>query len=318
VNYAATLAEDHRSALTVVEVLTEAATGSGEDVSSPDELEEQMTENRRRHLEALVAGLHAGPDIQTKVLIGRPHEEITREVVIYGRDLVLKATEGGSGLKERLFGDADSRLLSACPCPVLLIKSLPPKPYRHRRICAGVYQDEHPGWHRDDRDAINRKILENASWLATAQFAELHIVHVWEAYGEQHLRNGRSPLHFEADDYVKSEQQRNKRALNACLTELRESVASDMLPAFNPVCHLVKGSHRDEIVRLAVRMDADLVVVGDLAHSGLTGVIVDSTAEAISRRLKCSVLVVKPPGFVTPVVVEEMYSLHPSLTSKEG
>jgi len=197
-------------------------------------------------------------------------------------------------------------LLNVCPCPVLLVKSLPSKPYRHRRICAGVYQDEHPGRQQDDRYKINRRILENATWLATAQFAELHIVHVWEAYGEQYMRSGRSPLHFEADDYVEREQQRNRRALNICLTELRESVASDMLPAFNPVCHLVKGSHRDEIVRLAISMDADLVVIGDLAQSGLTGLIVERTAEAISRRLDCSVLVVKQPEFVTPVVMEEI------------
>jgi len=275
-------------------------------VSSPDELEEQMTENRRRHLEAMVSGLHAGLDIQTNVLIGRPHQEITREVVSNGRDLVLKAQEGGDGLKERLFGDNDSRLLNACPCPVLLVKSLPSKPYRHRCICAGVYQDEHPGSHRDDRYAINRRILENATWMATAQFAELHIIHAWEAYGEQYLRSGRSHLQFDADDYVESEQQRNRQALNTCLAELRESVASDTLPAFNPVCHLVKGSHRDEIVRLAVSMKADLVVVGSLAHSALTGLIVDSTAEAITRNMNCSVLVVKPPEFITPEVVEEM------------
>jgi monovalent cation:proton antiporter-2 (CPA2) family protein len=304
--YATALAEDHRSALTVVEVLAEASIGVEGGVSSPDELEEQMTENRCRRLEALVAGLHVGLDIQTNVLVGRPHEEITREVVSNGRDLVLKAQEGGSGLKERLFGDNDSRLLNTCPCPVLLVKSLPSKPYRHRRICAGVYQDEHPGGHRDDRYAINRRILENATWLATAQFAELHIVHAWEAYGEQHLRSGRSPLQFDADNYVESEQKRNRQALNTCLTELRESVASDMLPAFNPVCHLVKGSHRDEIVRLAVSMEADLVVVGGLAHSVLTGLIVDSTAEAITRHLNCSVLIVKSPEFLTPVVVEEM------------
>ncbi|MCP4405901.1 MAG: hypothetical protein GY801_52485 [bacterium] len=37
------------------------------------------------------------------------------------------------------------------------------------------------------RYAINRKIREHAAWLATAQFAELHIIHAWEAYGEQHL-----------------------------------------------------------------------------------------------------------------------------------
>ena len=304
--YAAALAEDHQSTLTVVEVLTEASVGVEGDVSSPDELEEQMIESRHRRLDSLVARLHLGLDVQTNILVGKPHEEITREVIINGRDLVLKVSEGGHGLKERLFGHADSRLIKTCPCPVLLIRSIPSKPYRHRRICAGVYQDEHPGGHRDDRYDINHRILKNATWLATAQFAELHIVHVWEAYGEQYLRSGRSPLHFDADDYVESEQQRNRQALDTCLSELRESVASDMLPAFNPVCHLVKGNHRDEIVRHAINMEADLVVVGDLAHSGLTGLIVDSTAEAIVQHLHCSVLIVKPSGFVTPVVVEKI------------
>ena len=51
--YAVALAEDHQSALIVVEVLTEAPTDVEQGVSSPDELEEQMTENRRRRLEAL-------------------------------------------------------------------------------------------------------------------------------------------------------------------------------------------------------------------------------------------------------------------------
>ncbi len=197
-------------------------------------------------------------------------------------------------------------MLKTCPCPVLLVRSILPKPYRHRCICAGVYQDENPGGHRDDRYAINHKILEHATWLAAAQFAELHIVHAWEAYGEQHVRSGRSHLQFDADDYVEREQKRNKKALNTCLSELRESVASDVLPAFNPVCHLVKGSHRDEIVRLAASMEADMVVVGDLVHSGITGLIVDSTATAIIKHLDCAVLVVKPPEFVTPVVVEEL------------
>ena len=80
---------------------------------------------------------------------------------------------------------------------------------------------------------------------------------------------------------------------------------SDVLPAFQPVCHLVKGNHRDEIIRAANEVGADLVVLGDLAHTGLTRLIVESTAEAVTRQLRCSVLVVKPAEFVTPVVVDE-------------
>ncbi len=303
--YAATLAEDHRSSLTIVEILSENSAGLEQGVSSPDELEEQMTENRRRRLEAMVSRIDTSCNIEVKVLVGRPHEAITREVVSNDQDLVLKVAESDESLRERFFGNDDSRLLKSCPRPVLLIRSIPPKPYRHRCICAGVYQDEIPGGRRDDRHAINKSIMKNATFLATAQFADLHIIHAWDAYGEQYLRSGRSPLQADADNYVDSEERRNLAALNTCLSELRESVASDVLPAFNPICHMVKGNHRDEIIRLTQSLSADLVVVGGLTHSRLTGLIVDSTAEAIVKHLDCSVLVVKPPNFVTPVALED-------------
>jgi len=304
-NHAAALAGDNRATLTVAEVMTEATVSGEPEVSTPDELDDEMAENRRRRLEEMVEGSRGNLDIHTKVLVGRPHEEITREVVASGRDLVLKAAEGGRGLRERLFGDSDTRLLKTCPCPVLLVRSLPPKPYRHRRILAAVYRDEHPAGHRDDRHAVNRKILEHAAWLATAQFAELHVVHAWEAYGEQDMRSGRSPYHWDADAYVEREHKRNQDALSTCLFEVRESMGSDMLHAFNPVCHLVKGSRRDEIVKLATKLEADLVVVGTAAHTGITSLIVDSTAEAIAKNLACSVLFVKPPQFVAPLAMEQ-------------
>jgi nucleotide-binding universal stress UspA family protein len=188
---------------------------------------------------------------------------------------------------------------------VLLIRSPPPRPYRYRRILAGVYQGEYAAGQWDDRDALNHKIVEQAAWLAAAGFAELHVVHVWEAYGEQNLRSGRSPFHFDANTYVESEHERNRKAMNACLSEVRESMASEAPPAFNPVCHMVKGSRRDEIVRLAASLEADLVVVGTAARSGVTALILESAAATVAKVVNCSVLVVKPPGFVTPVVVEE-------------
>ena len=304
-DFAASLAADNGAALTVVEVLSEGDSNLGENVSSPDELDEQMIENRRRQLEELTDRLRADIDVQTMVLVGRPHEAISREVVISERDLVIKTAEGGKGLMDRVFGDKDTDLLRVCPCPVLLIRQIPPKPYRHRCVCAGVYQDEVPGGHRDDRYAINRQILEHATAIATSQFAELHVVHVWEAYGEQYVRSGRSPLRFDADNYVAIEENRNRRALDSCLSDLRESIDSDVLPAFQPICHLVKGNHRDEITKVSAEVGADLVVLGDLVHTGLTRLILESTAEAITRQLHCSVLVVKPPDFVTPVVVDE-------------
>jgi monovalent cation:proton antiporter-2 (CPA2) family protein len=307
-DHAGALAEDNRAGLTVVEVLSEATAGVERDehgVSSPDELDEETAARRRRRLEELVSHLRERFEVQTKLLVGRPHEAITREVVSNERDLVLKAAEGGRGLRERLFGDKDTRLLKTCPCPVLLVRSIPPRPYRYRRILAGVYLGENPASQRDERDTVNHKIVEHAAWLATTEFAELHVVHVWEAYGEQDLRSPRSPYQWDADAYVESQQKRNQEALNTCLAKVRSSLASELLPAFNPVCHLVKGGRREELLRLAVSLEADLVVVGSAGRSGITALIVESTAETLAKGLYCSVLVVKPPGFVTPVIVEE-------------
>ncbi len=175
-----------------------------------------------------------------------------------------------------------------------------------RRILAGVYQGEYAADQWGDRDALNRKIVEQAVWLTTAGFAELHIVHVWEAFGEQDLRSARSPFHWDAGAYVASEQKRNQEALNKCLANVCRSMASETLPTFSPVCHMVKGSRRDEILRLAASLEADLVVVGTAARWGITAQILESAAAAIAKSVEYSVLVVKPPGFVTPVVVEEL------------
>jgi len=46
------------------------------------------------------------------------------------------------------------------------------------------------------------------------------------------------------------------------------------------------------------------VVMGTVARTGLPGLFVGNTAERILTQLDCSVLAVKPEGFVTPVELE--------------
>jgi voltage-gated potassium channel Kch/nucleotide-binding universal stress UspA family protein len=152
--HAAALAQDNGAALTVAEVLSEVAASVERDehgVSSPDELDEEMAASRRRRLEKLVSRMLKRLHIQTKVLVGCPHEAITREVVSNDRDLVLKASESRRGLRERFLGDKDMRLLKTCPRPVLLVRKLVPSPYRYRRVLAGVYQSEYAAGRRDER-----------------------------------------------------------------------------------------------------------------------------------------------------------------------
>ena len=69
--------------------------------------------------------------------------------------------------------------------------------------------------------------------------------------------------------------------------------------------YLVKGDARKEIPLLAKKIGADLVVMGTVARTGIPGFIMGNTAETILNQINCSVLAVKPPGFITPVTLAD-------------
>ena len=70
-----------------------------------------------------------------------------------------------------------------------------------------------------------------------------------------------------------------------------------------PQVHIVKGKAHKVIQDLVQEQKADLVVMGTVARTGIPGVITGNTAESILNNIGCSVLAVKPPGFVTPVTL---------------
>jgi len=62
---------------------------------------------------------------------------------------------------------------------------------------------------------------------------------------------------------------------------------------------------RIEIPALVKRIDADLVVMGTVARTGVPGFIMGNTAETILNQIDCSVFAIKPPGFETPVTMDD-------------
>jgi len=65
--------------------------------------------------------------------------------------------------------------------------------------------------------------------------------------------------------------------------------------------HMVAGDPRVVLPRMASQLNIGLIVMGTVARTGLSGLIMGNTAEDILRSVECSVLAVKPEGFVTPV-----------------
>jgi hypothetical protein len=63
---------------------------------------------------------------------------------------------------------------------------------------------------------------------------------------------------------------------------------------------VLKGDAEALIPALAKRKGIELIVMGTVCRTGIAGFIVGNTAENILQQVDCSVLTVKPEGFVSP------------------
>ena len=302
VEHAAKLAEKNQASLTVVEVIDEIPPNTTlyERTLSSIDLQSEIIADHQNRLQALVSPWGQKIDIKTKVLTGILFLEVIYEVLRNGHDLVFKTTESGV-LLNRVFGSDDMHLLRKCPCPVWLVKPESPKAYQ--KILAAVDVDyDYPPEELNTRHLLIQQILKMASSLALSECAELHIIHTWLAKYEGAIKGAVIVrLEEEVTSYVESVKLRH--ALN--INENIDNLGKDILGRLKPKIHLIKGDPRREIPVFAEELKADLVVMGTVARTGLSGFFMGNTAETILNQLDCSVLAIKPPGFVTPVTLDD-------------
>jgi universal stress protein E len=300
---AVTLAENNQARLTVVDVVEHVTAGIGMPEGGPIsvDLQAALVSAHEQGLETLVDPYRKRTEIEARVLVGVPFLEIIREVLRSDHDLIIKVPETRDFL-DRLFGSEDMHLLRKCPCPVWLIK--PAKQKAYRRILAAVdVGDSYPPEELASRRVLRRQILELASSLALSDFAELHVAHAWEPVAESALRGVMHTPEEKYIDYVEQERRDHAASLDGLMHDVTGDLGQDALNYLKPRTHLVKGSARKEISALAKQIEADLVVMGTVARTGVPGFIMGNTAETILNQIDCSVLAVKPPGFITPVTL---------------
>ncbi len=102
-------------------------------------------------------------------------------------------------------------------------------------------------------------------------------------------------------NYVNSVRADHERALQALRNHLEQRFGKQTAEYLAPRCHTPRGQPEQLIPALARQVKADLVVMGTLGRAGIAGLLMGNTAEAILDQLTCSVLAIKPPGFVSPV-----------------
>ena len=251
-------------------------------------LRDLLVDEKREHIEQLLKSFQTERvETTIKVLAGTPFLEIIREVIRKDHDLLIITPEGRSEFKDMLFGTTSMHLMRKCPCPVWVIKPSSDVPFT--RILAAIDPDPED----NENISLNRKILEMSSSLAKMQNGELHIVHVWDF----HIRSVMIPKHT-TDEMAEEMKTRQKSLFEKLLRMLVPEHPKNQV-------HLIRGEADIQISRLAKEKDVDLIVMGTVSRTGIPGLLIGNTAEKILYRVDCSVLAVKPEGFITPVKVNQ-------------
>jgi nucleotide-binding universal stress UspA family protein len=237
--------------------------------------------------ELLADPLLKGVEADPLFLEGDPAEQTARAAVDHEIDLITVATRDRSRLSRAFGGSIAEEIVAESPCAVLAVRSPQHDFVEHRNGQTQI--------------RLNRVLLATnfrpssaaatqlATSIANQLGAELHAVYVIGDYFEQ------ISVMFPEGGL-------------AALTRLRSHV-QERMAHLSRTCgsasetHIVEGRPYQEIVKLAAKLEADLIVLGTAVHGSLFGSnqVLGSEIERVIRNAPCPVLCVPAARVVTPL-----------------
>jgi nucleotide-binding universal stress UspA family protein len=253
-------------------------------------LEEDLVSVRRQQL-ARVANAVRGVPASSRLLVGRPATVLIQEVLRSNHDLLVRSHARELAVPgAKPFGVVDMELLRLCPCPVLLARH--GSPTSRPRIAAAVNASTEEA----EEQALNAKIVEFALMMAAQLDAEPPtLLQAWTPFAERMIRG------HAGDDQLASYVDGARQHAAADLARLVRFFEGHVT---DEQATLRRGEPDAIIPEFVVAEGIDLVVMGTVARSGLAGLLIGNTAERVLRKLPCSVLTVKPDGFVSPICLD--------------
>ncbi|MEL6919855.1 MAG: universal stress protein [Pseudomonadota bacterium] len=294
----ADLAARHGAALTVLSCIerpADLAILSRLAKATEDEIVSQLVADRRAALQTAVGAISNVDDVRAVVTVGKPFVEIIRHVIHNDTDLVVKTAEAFQSGRSIFTASTDQHLVRKCPCPVWVRGAGDTR--GAQTILATVDVDIADAAEPETLTRLNEAVLTAALNMATGMNSKIYVLHAWEALAE-----GLVFAFSSAEDsreaaaiYVGEVEANRHRALDALVLPYATGNAFPVIPK------LVRGAIREVIPAQCAALQADVVVMGTVARTHLSGIIIGNTAEDMLNGTKTPVLAVKPPGFVSPL-----------------
>lgn len=254
------------------------------------QIEQELVDDRRAHLDRLAYWHCHGLSVDTAVLRGIAGVVLVEEVRRSGHDLLIRAYDRDLPGNIPPVSPIDLCLLRSCPCPIWLVRGHGGKSRPHL-VAAVDTSTEDPA----EQD-LNRRIVDLAALLRDARHGILTVLHAWRVHGEHLLQPQMAP-HGYADMLLRTERtayERTAALLLSCGDRLHDARV-----------RIVQGEPPEVIPAVARELHAEVLVMGSMGRKGLAGILMGNTAESVLPRWPGSVMVVKPLEVVSPRAIEE-------------
>jgi nucleotide-binding universal stress UspA family protein len=227
----------------------------------------------RGQLARLVPALDAAADVFIEQ--GSTYDRILHRAEAWQAELISVGTHGRTGLRRLLLGSVADQVVRAAHCPVLVAR-----PAREGAVLAAT-----------DLGDPALPAIELAAAEAKRSGKRLLVMHAMES------REGDAAMGLlgalPALDTAETSAARRDLAREIISSALsRLGVAGEVVIATDDAL--------DETLKLAESLPASLIVVGTHGRSGLSRIVLGSTAARVIEHAPCSVLVARQPPGATP------------------
>lgn len=247
-------------------------------IDESDGGKETVLEESQDVLKGLVARAAAdGVTADIQVRFGKSWLELIRQVLQNQHDLVVAGTRHLGAIQGFFLGSTGIKLLRKCPCPVWITQPQP-----ERKITSILVAH--------DLRPVGDLAMELGCSMAEIHAADLYVVHSLEFPELEYALPARVSAETSAELRTKAVQH-----INAQLANYEFGTT--------PQVHIVTDPPEFAIPEHIDAHFVKLLVMGTVGRSGIAGFFVGNTAERLLPRIPCSVLAVKPEGFVSPVTL---------------
>lgn len=212
--------------------------------------------------------------------------EVIHEVIRYKADLLIIPE---SNLTKSQFASNTFHLIRKCPCPVWVTKALKSKEKLRILVAADIDLNDKV------RKNVNDKCMSLALLFSKAQHANIDIIHAWSLKNENLLRENSdlNIAYHQIDIMVNREKKYHKEWFSAFLKKQQK------IPIKKK--HFIKGDADEAIPQIIKKENINLLIMGTIGSLKTPGLLISNRAETILQNISCSVITVKPDGFISPV-----------------